>query len=264
MSQYVEIITKEAELKNSKKEKYALLVLKAPSFNTLSSAVLKEIEAALDEIEANKIRVFILTSKEGSFSVGADIAEMSSFTSKEAAEFVNLGHRVFDKLENMQAVSIAAVDGYALGGGFELALSCDIRIFSENAKTALPETTLGLIPGFGGTQRLARYAGIGFAKYMILTGNKIKAHEALEAEIAQKVCPAENLLEEAENTAISILNNGSEAVKAAKKMISLYSEDKVNENFQKEIKSFAQLFETGQPQEGIKAFLEKRPPDFMI
>ncbi|MDH5719172.1 MAG: enoyl-CoA hydratase-related protein [Spirochaetia bacterium] len=259
---FIDYTIKEVELKSSRKEKFGLLKLSAPNLNTLSSGVLSELDAVLSEIEENKIRVFIITSKEGPFSVGADISEMSKLNPKEAEEFVSFGHSVFNKIENMGAISIAAVEKFAFGGGFELALACDIRIFSENTTVALPEATLGLIPGFGGTQRLARFAGIGFAKYMILTGSKIKAQEALEAEIAQKVCAPENLLQEAENMAAAILNNGGEAVKSAKELIGAYSEENINENFQKEIKAFGRLFETGQPQEGLRAFLEKRAPDF--
>ena len=178
---------------------YAIITINRPkALNALNSQVLTELDKILNEIDTNKISVVILTGAgEKSFVAGADILEMSSLSKKEAEEFSKKGNDVFRKIETFPIPIIAAVNGFALGGGCEISMSCDIRICSDNAIFGQPEVGLGIIPGFGGTQRLARIVGIGMAKQMIYTGQNIKAEEALRIGLVNAVYPQVELLNEA-------------------------------------------------------------------
>ncbi|MCB1145835.1 MAG: enoyl-CoA hydratase/isomerase family protein [Leptospiraceae bacterium] len=253
---------KEVALKSGKSVKLGILTINAPNLNALSSLVLRELVEALEFIEKNKIRVFILTGEGKAFVAGADISEMANAGVDQAADYARLGQRVFSRIEKMNAVSIAAVNGFALGGGLELAMACDMRVFSDAAKVGLPEVTLGLMPGFGGTQRLSRLVGEGNAKYLTLTAARIDATEALRVGLAQKVVAAESLLGECESIATQILSAGPSGVASAKKLVHSSLDSDLDFGLESEAVAFSQLFSNGEAKEGISAFLEKRPADF--
>jgi enoyl-CoA hydratase len=229
-----------------------LNVLGTPSLNAL-------IDALKDMGEDRRIRVVIITGMKH-FSAGADIKEMRDKNPAEAKAFAYVGHEICDRIEQMEKPVIAAVCGYALGGGCEIALSCDIRLASEDAKFGQPEVGLGLIPGFGGTQRMARLLGIGRAKELILTGRMIDAKEAEAVSLVNSVVKTDELLQRADETAALLLKKGPYALGAAKKLINENQE--IRRGLENEIASFSKCFETEDHTEGIKAFLEKRPPEF--
>ena len=190
------------------------------ALNSLNSKVLDELSKVLDKIDINKIKSIIITGAgEKSFVAGADISEMSTLTKKQASAFSKKGNDVFRKIETYPIPVIAAINGFALGGGCELSLSCDIRICSDNAIFGQPEVGLGIIPGFGGTQRLARIVGIRKAKQMIFSGQNIKADEALRIGLVNAVYPQNELLNEAKKLALSISNNAQNAIQNSKKAI---------------------------------------------
>ena len=190
------------------------------ALNALNSEVLKELDACLDGVNLETTRALILTgSGEKSFVAGADIGEMSTLTKAEGEAFVKLGNDVFRKLETFPIPVIAAVNGFALGGGCEISMSCDIRICSDNALFGQPEVGLGITPGFGGTQRLARIIGVGKAKEMIYAATNIKADEALRIGLVNAVYPLEELMPAAKKLAGKIAKNAPIAVRACKKAI---------------------------------------------
>jgi len=191
------------------------------ALNALNNALFDELNLALDEIRENQeIRVLILTGAgDKAFVAGADIAELVKMNPLEAKTFSRKGQKVFSKIEDLPIPAIAAVNGFALGGGSEAALACDFIYASEKAIFGLPEITLGLIPGFGGTQRLARLVGVNRAKEMVFTGKNIKAEEALAYGIVNKICPHETLMEDVMKTAELIASRGSVALRSAKEVI---------------------------------------------
>lgn len=229
------------------------------ALNALSTQVLTELNVALDEIDANKdVYAVILTGAgEKSFVAGADIAEMKDKSVAEAAAYGAFGNEVFRKIETFRCPVIAAINGFALGGGCELAMSCDIRLASENAVFGQPEVGLGITPGFGGTQRLARTVGVGIAKEMIYTARNIKAPRAAEIGLVNKVVPAEELMATAQKMASIIAGNAPIAV--------AYSKVAINEGLQKdidggiavEVKEFSDCFATEDQSYGMTCFLEK-------
>lgn len=252
----------EVELKSGN-AKTGILTIDAPNLNALSTSVLEEFSEVLDFLSKEKIRAFIITGKGKAFIAGADISEMASADSAQAQAFSKLGQDIFTKLENMDIVSIAAVNGFAFGGGLELAMSCDIRIFSEAAKVGLPEVSLGLIPGFGGTQRLARLVGISQAKYLTLTCDRINAAEAHRIGLAQKLTTSENLISDSLNVLTSILSGGPSGVRSAKKLIHSSIDNTLTKGLEQESHAFGDLFgKNSEASEGISAFMEKRAPDF--
>ena len=198
-------------------DQISIITINRPkALNALNSKVLEELDQTLESIDTNKIRTVIITgSGEKSFVAGADIAEMSTLTKKEGETFSKKGNDVFRKIETFEIPVIAAVNGFALGGGCELAMSCDIRICSDNAIFGQPEVGLGITPGFGGTQRLARLIGIGMAKQMIYTGQNIKAEEAKRIGLVNEVYSKEELLNEAIKLAKNIARNSANAVRIA-------------------------------------------------
>lgn len=229
------------------------------SLNALSSQVLIELGETFDNIDIREIRTVILTGAgEKSFVAGASINEMSSMTRKEAAAFARRGHDTFRKIEKFPLPVIAAVNGYALGGGCELALCCDIRICSENAVFGQPETGLGITPGFGGTQRLARVIGISGAKEMIYTARNINAEYALKLGLVNRIYPAEELMERAKKMASRIIRNAPIAVKYAKWAIDEGTQLSIDKALAVEERYFSECFETHDQIEGMGAFLEKR------
>jgi enoyl-CoA hydratase len=229
------------------------------ALNALNTAVLKELDKVLDEIDQDRIRAVIITgSGDKSFVAGADISEMHKLTKTEGETFGKTGNEVFRKIEIFPIPVIAAVNGYALGGGCELAMSCDIRICSENAVFGQPETGLGIIPGFGGTQRLARLISVGKAKEMIYTAGNIKSAEAYRIGLVNGVYPQEEIMEQALKMASNIAKNAPIAVRAAKKAMNEGLQTDMDNGIKIEEELFGSCFETEDQKEGMAAFLEKR------
>ena len=234
------------------------------ALNALSPQVLTELGQAFTQVAQHQgVRAAILTGAgEKAFVAGADIAEMASFTHELALAFGDLGHRTMDAIEKLPIPVIAAVNGFALGGGCELALACDFIYASEKAKFGLPEVTLGVIPGFGGTQRLTRLVGRARAKELIFTGDMIDAQKAKEIGLALDVLPAGELLAHCKKVAATIAKRGPVAVREAKKVIDAGADVSLTEGNALEKGTFAVLFKSADQKEGMKAFLEKRPAAF--
>ena len=228
------------------------------ALNALNSQVLDELSATFAGINLETTRVVLLTgSGSKSFVAGADIAEMSTLNSDEGTKFGYKGNEIFRKIETFPLPVIAVINGFALGGGCELAMSCDFRICSENAIFGQPEVGLGITPGFGGTQRLARLIGLGKAKEMIYTANAIKADEALNVGLVNHVYPQETLLEETKKLAAKIAKNAPFAVRASKKAINEGIDTDMDRAIIIEEKLFGSCFTTEDQKVGMKAFLEK-------
>lgn len=229
------------------------------ALNALNSQVLAELDETLDNVDVNEVRALILTGAgEKSFVAGADIAEMSTLTKAEGEAFGKKGNDVSRKLETFPIPVIAAVNGFALGGGCEISMSCDIRICSENAVFGQPEVGLGITPGFGGTQRLARIVGVGMAKQMIYSARNIKADEAFRIGLVNAVYPLEELMPAAKKLAATIAKNAPIAVRNCKKAINDGLEVNMDEAIVIEEKLFGDCFESYDQKEGMAAFLEKR------
>ncbi|HJA72061.1 MAG TPA: enoyl-CoA hydratase/isomerase family protein [Candidatus Lachnoclostridium stercoravium] len=237
-----------------------LITINRPkALNALNSAVLEELDATLDAVDLNEVRALILTGAgDKSFVAGADIGEMSTLTKAEGEAFGKKGNDVFRKLETFPIPVIAAVNGFALGGGCEISMSCDIRICSDNAVFGQPEVGLGITPGFGGTQRLARIVGVGMAKQMIYTARNIKADEALRIGLVNAVYTQEELLPAAKKMAAGIAKNAPIAVRNCKKAINDGLQVDMDAAIVIEEKLFGDCFETHDQKEGMSAFLEKR------
>ena len=232
------------------------------ALNALNSAVLDELDKTLDAVDQEAIRCLILTGAgEKSFVAGADIGEMSTLTKAEGEAFGKKGNDVFRKLETFPIPVIAAVNGFALGGGCEISMSCDIRICSENAVFGQPEVGLGITPGFGGTQRLARIVGTGKAKEMIYGARNIKAEEAYRIGLVNNVYPAEELMPAAKKLASTIARNAPIAVRNCKRAINEGIQVDMDQAIVIEEKLFGSCFETCDQKEGMNAFLEKRKVD---
>lgn len=243
--------------------KTAIISINRPeSLNALNAQTIKELSEAFGNLNADKdIRVIILTgSGEKSFVAGADIKEFSDYRTAAAEDLSRKGQEIlFDKIENLHKPVIAAVNGFALGGGLELAMACHIRYASENAKLGLPEVTLGLIPGYGGTQRLPKLVGKGLANEMIFSAKMISAQRAKEIGLVNDVFAAEELLTKTKELATTISRNSPMAVAKA---IEAVNQSDTGMGFETEIKSFGELFEMEDKKEGVAAFLEKRKPSF--
>lgn len=234
------------------------------ALNALNSETLKELELVINEIASDKdIYAVVLTGAgEKAFVAGADIAEMKDLSAMEGKAFGALGNRVFRNLEKLNKPVIAAVNGFALGGGCELAMACDIRIASAKAKFAQPEAGLGITPGFGGTQRLARLVGEGRAKELIYTCDMIKADEAYRIGLVNKVVEPEVLLEEAKAMAGRIMKNAPIAVAQCKDAINRGMQMDIDDALAFEAEAFGLCFATEDQKEGMSAFLEKRDKNF--
>ncbi|MCH5257889.1 MAG: enoyl-CoA hydratase/isomerase family protein [Lachnospiraceae bacterium] len=228
------------------------------ALNALNSTVLDELDKTLDAVDLDNIRCLILTGAGAkSFVAGADIGEMSTLTKAQGEAFGKKGNDVFRKLETFPLPVIAAVNGFALGGGCEIAMSCDIRICSDNAVFGQPEVGLGITPGFGGTQRLARLVGPGMAKQMIYTARNIKADEALRIGLVNAVYPQEELMAAAEKMAAGIAKNAPIAVRNCKKAINDGLEVPMDDAIVIEEKLFGDCFETEDQKYGMAFFLDK-------
>ena len=240
-----------------------IIKLNNPPVNVLNNTLVDQLSTLLDEIKNNsEIKVIVLTGEGSAFAAGADIKAMPGLKYADGEKMALNGQKTFSKLENLEKVSIAAINGVALGGGMELALSCDIRIISERAKIGLPEINLGIIPGYGGTQRLTRLVGKPKAKEMILTGEAITAIEALQSGIVNKVTSPEDLMKTALEMAAKIASKGQVAVKAAKKSINEGYEQNLSEALATEAKCFAIVCDSEDKNEGVLAFMEKRKANF--
>ncbi len=243
----------------------AVITIDRPkALNALNRQVLTELEQAVGQVAVDgALRALIITGGgEKAFVAGADIAEMAAMSTAEALSFGELGHRVLDSLEALSIPVIAAVNGFALGGGCELALACDFIYASEKAKFGLPEVTLAVIPGFGGTQRLTRIVGRARAKELIFTGDMIDAVKAKELGLALDVLPAAELLAHAKKIAGTIAKRGPLAVTRAKRAIDGGADVALEAGNQLEREAFAALFGTADQKEGMAAFLAKRPAEF--
>ncbi|MGV3024951.1 short-chain-enoyl-CoA hydratase [Clostridium thermobutyricum] len=256
------------ELKNVLLEKegnLAIVTINRPkALNALNSETLKDLNTVIDDLEKdNNIYAVILTGAgEKSFVAGADISEMKDLNEEQGREFGILGNKVFRRLETLDKPVIAAISGFALGGGCELAMSCDIRIASEKAKFAQPESGLGITPGFGGTQRLPRIVGLGKAKELIYTGEIIKADEALRIGLVNKVVALEELMNEAKIMANKIMVNAPIAVRLCKDAINRGMQVGMDEAIMIEAEDFGKCFSTEDQTEGMTAFMERREKNF--
>jgi enoyl-CoA hydratase len=233
------------------------------SLNALNDEVLKELSAAFDLASDDRdVSIIVLTGEGKAFVAGADIAHMSRLGVEEAKKFAEEGSKLFRKIEMLDKVVIAAVNGYALGGGCELAMACDIRIASEKAKFGQPEVGLGITPGFSGTQRLPRLVGLGRAKELIFTGGHIGAEEAYRIGLVNKVVNKDSLMEETYALAKKIISNSKTAVKYAKEAMNRGIETDIETGIALEADLFGLCFAHRDQKEGMTAFLEKRPANF--
>ncbi|MDA8124923.1 MAG: enoyl-CoA hydratase-related protein [Deltaproteobacteria bacterium] len=232
------------------------------ALNALNKEVFVTLGRIMDEIAADdQVKAVILTgSGEKAFAAGADVEEMKSLSALEAGQFALVAHEAQEKLSNLPKATIAALNGFTLGGGCELALCCDIRIASEKARLGQPEINLGIIPGGGGTQRLARLVGIAKAKELIFTGRIMAAPEALALGLVNMVVKPEELREAAKKLALEIAGKSAPALALAKRSIAEGAELPLSGALHYEIECFAQCFATEDHREGITAFLEKRAP----
>ena len=237
-----------------------LITMNRPeALNALNDQVLRDLDAVLDQVEADdSILVAVITGAGRSFVAGADIGQMSTLTAAEAKAFGVLGNRVFLKLENLTKPTIAAVNGFALGGGCELSMACDIRVASEKAKFGQPEVGLGITHGFSGTQRLPRRVGVAKAKELIFSGKQIGAEEAKRIGLVNEVYAAEELLNKAVEMAKSFTANAPIAVKYSKACIDRGMQMDIDNGIALENELFAMCFATEDQKEGMGAFLEKR------
>lgn len=233
------------------------------ALNALNTATLRELENIFDEIAGSEIKAVIITGAgEKAFIAGADIAEMAGMSPLEAREFALLGHRVTRKMERIPQPVIAAVNGFALGGGCEIALACDIRIAAEGARFGQPEVGLGIIPGFGGTQRLPRLIGKGLANELLLTARLVTSGEALQMGLVNQVVSSDQLMTKAREMAKTIGEKGSIAARLIKTVVLRGQGMDLEKALEMEADSFALCFSTGEQKEGMEAFLSKRKPAF--
>ena len=236
-----------------------LTINRPKALNALNSQVLDELNETIDSIDINETRALILTGAgDKSFVAGADIGEMSTLTKSEGEAFGKKGNDVFRKLETLEIPVIAAVNGFALGGGCEISMSCDIRICSENAIFGQPEVGLGITPGFGGTQRLARLIGPGKAKEMVFASRNIKADEAYRVGLVNAVYTQEELMPAAKKLAGAIAKMAPIAVRNSKKAMNDGLQTDMDQAIVIEEKLFGGCFETEDQKNGMQAFLEKR------
>ena len=247
-------------LKVEHNEGLTVLKISAPkSLNALNSQVLREIDHYVSNIDTSAIRVLVVTGDgDRSFVAGADISEMANLNEQEGYEFGRLGAAVFRKIETLPIPVIAAVNGFCLGGGCELAMACDFRYASAKAKFAQPEVGLGITPGFSGTYRLAKLVGQGYAKEMIYTGRAIRADEALRIGLVNAVCELEELMPRVLEVAKQIAANAPLAIAHAKRCINESYDLSADDAIELESLAFGKCFATADQKEGMGAFVEKR------
>ncbi len=242
----------------------AVVTINRPPVNALNHEVMDELEKTFDELaQDNSVRAVIITGAgEKAFVAGADIGEFPKLNRENGEKMSRRGQEVFQKIADFPAPVIAAVNGFALGGGLELALACDIRVVAENARVGLPEVTLGIFPGYAGTQRLPRAISTGKAKELIFTGEMIGADEAYRIGLVEHKTEAGKAMEKAREIAEKILKAGPIGVSMAKKAVNRGLDQSLEEGQKTEASFFADLCDTEDQKEGAKAFLEKRKPEF--
>lgn len=250
--------------RKSEEDGVEILILKNPPVNALSTALLAALEHHLAEIEADpKVRAVVLTGDGQYFSAGADLKEMATLDLTSAPEVVRRGHALFARIAALRPPVIVAINGLALGGGLELALAADLRVAGDSAKLGAPEVNYGLMPAYGGTQRLPRTIGLAKAKELIFTGAMIPAAEALRIGLVNKTVPAGQELRAARDLAHTIAQKAPKAVQAAKKAINEGMAKSLTEGIEIETSLFAaQVLTSSDLEEGILAFVERRPPKF--
>lgn len=250
-------------LKYALEDAIATITIDRPAaLNALNQATLREIGQAVERAMDDDAGALILTGAGKAFVAGADIAEMRGKNPRQADRFAAAGNNLFRRIELLPIPVIAAVNGFALGGGCELAMACDFIYASEKAKFGQPEVSLGLIAGFGGTQRLPRKVGYGVAMELLLSGRMIDAVEAQRIGLANRVLAPEELIGAARTTAKEIMAKGPLAVRVTKRLVQLSGDVSLDAGLKEEIGAFGAIFATKDSQEGIAAFLEKRAPDF--
>jgi enoyl-CoA hydratase len=244
----------------------AIITINRPkSLNALNARVFEELLAAFDALEAdNTVRCVIITgSGDRAFVAGADIGELAALRdTTSATQKARAGHHVTERLEHSRLPIIMAINGFALGGGLELAMAGDIRVAASSAKLGQPEVSLGIIGGFGGTQRLPRLVGQGMASYLLLTGEMISADEGKQANLIEKVVPPDQLMTEAKRIAAAIASKAPLAVTATKRVIHQGLQTDLHDGLEIEAEAFGSVATTADAREGTKAFLEKRAPNF--
>lgn len=242
----------------------AYITIQSPPVNALSTGLITELNELLNRVEEDSaIKVIVLKGDGKFFSAGADIKEFTVLRNSDDYEaLAKNGQAVFKRLEQFSVPVIAAIHGAALGGGLELAMSCHIRIVSENAKLGLPELTLGIIPGFAGTQRLPRYVGTAKAYEMILTGQPINGKEAEASGLANRAVREEDVLPQAIRIAEAIAEKSKPAIQSIMKLLSYTKSGQFTQGSEEEAKEFGKIFGMEDAKEGIQAFMEKRKPDF--
>jgi len=247
-----------------KKDNIAVITINNPPVNTLNAQVIKELERAFDELRQDKqvLAVILTGAGEKAFVAGADISQFPSLDREGGIALSQKGQMVFQNIADFPCPVICAINGFALGGGLELALACDIRVVADNAKLGVPEITLGIIPGYGGTQRLSRILPMGKAKEMVFSGEMIDASSAYNIGLADRLVPAGKAMEEAMNLANIIASRGPLALQVAKKVMNNGFEMELAEALTMEAEGFGDLCETEDKNEGAQAFLEKRAPKF--
>ncbi len=257
MSQYETILVERAEAV------VTITVNRADKLNALNPTVIRELTRAVYELGASDARAAIVTGAgEKAFVAGADIAAMTTMTTTEAKAFSDAGHRLARHIEESRIPFIAAVNGFALGGGCELALACDFIYASEKARFGQPEVNLGLMPGFGGTQRLARRVGAGVARELVYSGDAIDATRALQIGLVNAVVPPAELLSKVSEVALKIASRAPLAVAASKRVMSRGLDADLSTACELEASAFAALFGSEDAREGTRAFVEKRPAKF--
>lgn len=251
-------------VKVTREEKLAIVTIDHPPVNALNRQVMDELERGFDELSGDESvgAVIVTGAGEKAFVAGADISEFTSLTGKNGEQLSSRGQAIFQKIADFQAPVIAAISGFALGGGLELALACDIRVMAENARVGLPEVTLAIFPGYGGTQRLPRTIAPGKAKELVFTGDMIDAAEAYRIGLADHLVPPGEAPAKARAIAEKIIKRGPVAVRLAKEAVNRGLEKTLAEGQKIEAMLFARLCDTEDQKEGAKAFLEKRPPIF--
>ena len=248
-----------------KEDGIGILTINRPKvLNALNWDTLTELGKFFEDVlPGESLKVLIVTGAgDKAFVAGADIAQMNGMSAKEFKDYIDYAHKVFAQLEDDPCPSIAAVNGYALGGGCELALACDIRVASEKAKMGFPEVKLGIFPGWGGTQRITRVLGLGKTKELVFTGEMIAADEALRIGLVEKVAPHEDIMTEALALAGSIAKNGPLAVRLSKTAINAGSEMDLQKALLLEKTLVSICFDSADRVEGMESFLEKREPSF--
>lgn len=250
-------------LKIDIQEEIAVVTISRPeAMNALNSKFFEEMNSFLDDMAKNRdVKVIVLTGEGKAFVAGADISEMVNMDSEQGFKFSKIGQEVFNKIENLDKPVIAAVNGFALGGGCELAMATDFRIANNYAKFGQPEVNLGLIPGYAGTQRLSRLVGLSNALYLLYTADMITADDALRMGLVQKVVEADQLIPEAVSIAKKIASKGPQAIKKVKHVTRKGLLNDFAEGCELEAKEFGSLF-GNEGTEGMKAFLEKRKPEW--